>query len=366
MERRTPSRRDVALAGLLVLASQVEVWIVGVDAGQSVGVALFQAAAAALLAWRRVAPLAVAVGVVAVEVVGSVFGPPFSWTLLVVTLVAFYSVGAMHDRRRSVAGLLFGIAVGIPMDIDGTLNTYLAVVMTSFVVPWTVGALAWRQRRIAEVEYAAGHASKAAVAAERARLAREIHDVVSHSIGMIVVQAAAADILLDDQPERSRGALREIEHGARHALVELRQMLTLLQPDGHGDLAPSPRLDGLPDLVSRVRSAGVPVELDVRGEPREVDPTVDLAAYRVIQEGLTNALKHAGPCTASVTVNYDRELHVRVRDSGRGMNGLTRSGFGLAGLEGRVRDVGGTLSTTNLDPNGFELAARLPLTEPVL
>lgn len=359
------SRVDALVAVALAVVAQVDVWGFGV-AGGGTGGALCFGAMAASLAWRRRAPLGVAVLAVALLFAASTFGAPGGASPVLVLWVAFFGVGSMTDRRRAVAGLVLGVVVARFMQDGGfDLNVYLAIALTSFVVPWAVGALWWRRRGARELEARLETTAREAVAAERARLAREIHDVVSHSISMIVVQAAAADVQLRDAPERSREALHEIESGARTALVEMRQMLHLLHPDAPAPLDGIPRLADLDDLVSRVRAAGLRVDLQVDGAPRPASPVVDLAAYRVVQEGLTNVLKHAGPCTATVRVSYLEDLRIVVRDDGRGSDARpAATGFGLTGLGERVHEAGGGLRTSEPPGGGFELDVRLPLGRP--
>ena len=363
-ERLRPPRVDVAIACGLVALSQFDVWVLG-SAGRTLGGSLTMSAMAATLAWRRVAPLAVAITATAWMFVTAIFFPlPGIPTNVACMWLAFFTVGAMVNRRRAVAGLVFGLVVSLFMNDSGTfdINLYLAIALTSFVVPWTAGALWWRRRNVNELQARVASSAQEAVDAERARLAREIHDVVSHNISMIVVQAAAADVLLDREPSRSREALHEIESGARNALVEMRQMLHLLHPGAAPGLDPMPRLADLDSLVGRVRMSGLPVTLQVEGEPRDVSEVVDLTAYRVVQEGLTNILKHAGPCTASVHVAYGEELAIAVRDTGRGtLQGAGTAGFGLVGLDERVREAGGALSAGPVPDGGFELVVRLPL-----
>jgi signal transduction histidine kinase len=356
-----PPRVDVAIACGLVVLAQFDVWVLGA-AGQSIGGALTMSAMAATLAWRRVAPLAVAITATAWMFVTAMFFPlPGIPTNVACLWLAFFTVGAMTNRRRSVAGLVFGLAVSLLMN-DGSfdLNLYLAIALTSFGLPWAVGALWWRRQHAHALQAQLESSAQEAVAAERTRLAREIHDVVSHNIAMIVVQASAADVLLDDDPERSRAALHDIEDGARNALVEMRQMLHLLQPDPAAELANPPRLGDLEQLVDRVRTSGLAVSLSIDGDCRPLPPSVDLTAYRVVQEGLTNVLKHAGPCDASVEVRYGEVLTVHVRDSGHGPNGQS-GGFGLRGLEERLREIGGSLRTHAPEAGGFALTAQLPV-----
>jgi signal transduction histidine kinase len=364
LRRARPPRLDIALACGLVIVVQVDVWVLGA-AGGGLGGALTLSAMAVTIAWRRSAPLVVGVMAIGWMFLTAVFfGAPGGISSLLCVWIAFFTIGAMTDRRRAGVGLVFGIVVSLFMNDSGTfdLNLYLAIALTSFVAPWTVGAFWWRRRRIVELESKVETNAREAVDAERARLAREIHDVVSHNISMIVVQAAAADVLLDDSPHRSRRALHEIEAGARNALVEMRQMLHLLHPGATPDLEPAPRLADLDALVTRVRASGLSVELEIDGDPRPVSAITDLTAYRVVQEGLTNILKHAGPCTATVRVAYGDDLAVEVTDTGRGVE-LTPStgGFGLTGLDERVREAGGGMKAGPHPLGGFELLVRLPL-----
>jgi signal transduction histidine kinase len=361
---RRPPRVDVAIACGLVVLAQFDVWVFG-DGGHSVGGALTMSAMAATLAWRRVAPLAVGIVATFWMFVTAIFFPlPGILTNVACLWLAFFTIGAMANRRRSVIGLAFGLVIALFMN-DGSfdLNMYLAIALTSYGVPWAAGALWWRRNHARQLVAQVETSAQEAVAAERARLAREIHDVVSHNIAMIVVQAGAADVLLEDDPERSRAALHDIEEGARNALVEMRQMLHLLQPDPATELANPPRLSQVGQLVERVRGSGLPVTLSVDGNCRPLPPNVDLTAYRVVQEGLTNVLKHAGPCDAAVEVSYGEVLTVQVRDSGHGPNGQS-GGFGLRGLEERLREIGGTLRTSTSEAGGFALTASFPVPEP--
>ena len=360
LRRLAPVRSDVVLALALVALSQIEVWRYHAGGASAAGATTY-ALAASLVAWRSRFPFAVAVGLIVAAFVGAVVAEPGSVTLAAAMIVVFYTLGTLPDRRRAVAGLAIGLLAGVAMTADGSLNTYLAIVLTAFAVPWLVGTLRLRQSRTRELEIEREQAARRAVAEERARLARELHDVVSHDVGMIVVQAGAGDVLLDDQPERAREALREIEGGARHALVELRRLLGLLRTDGEASLAPQPTLARLDELVERVREVGLAVELRVEGGDVPVDAAVDLTAYRIVQEGLTNVLKHAGPCEVRVTIRYRGDaVEIEVADTGRGPAGGSR-GYGLAGLLERVELVGGTLETGHGEGGGHILRARLPL-----
>jgi signal transduction histidine kinase len=358
LRRFAPARSDVVLALALVALSQIELWRYRADSNAA-GAATY-ALAAMLVAWRSRFPLTVAVGLIGAAFVGAVVAEPGSVTLAVAMIVVFYTLGTLPDRRQALAGLAIGLVAGVAMTADGSLNTYLAIVLTAFGVPWLIGTLRLRQRRARELEIEREEAARRAVAEERARLARELHDVVSHDVGMIVVQAGAGDVLLDSEPERAREALREIESGARHALVELRRLLGLLRTDGEASLAPQPTLARLDELVERVRDVGLPVEVRVEGSVAPLEAAVDLTAYRIVQEGLTNVLKHAGACEVRVTIRYRGDvLEVELADTGHGPAGRSR-GYGLAGLVERVELVGGALETGAADGGGHVLRARLP------
>ncbi|MDP9260117.1 MAG: histidine kinase [Actinomycetota bacterium] len=360
LRRLAPARSDVGLALALVALSQIEVWRYDAGGGHAAGAAT-QALTAALVAWRSRFPLAASVGVIAAAFLGAAVAEPGSVTLAAALIVLFYTLGTLPDRRRALAGLALGLVTGVAMTEDGSLNNYLAIVLTSFGVPWLVGTLRLRQRRARELETQREEAARLAVAEERARLARELHDVVSHDVGMIVVQAGAGDVLLDEQPERTREALRAIESGARHSLVELRRLLGLLRTDAEASLAPQPTLARLDELVERVREAGLAVQVQVEGSIVPLDAAVDLTAYRIVQEGLTNVLKHAGPSQVHVTVRYLGDaLEIEVADTGRGPAG-GRGGYGLAGLRERVALLGGALETGAAEGGGHVLRARLPL-----
>ena len=206
------------------------------------------------------------------------------------------------------------------------------------------------------------------VTEERLRLARELHDVVSHSISVINVQAGVAEHLLDRQPEHARDALRSIKLTSKEALRDLRGILGVLrQFDEAEGRAPTPGLDQLDVLVGTTTQAGLPVRVSVSGDRRPLPPAVDLTAYRVVQESLTNALRYAGSATATVEVVYGSgALHVEVSDDGRGPaaangGGTLGSGGGLRGLRERVAALGGELEAGPREPKGFRVAARLPL-----
>ena len=224
---------------------------------------------------------------------------------------------------------------------------------------WGAGRIVRRQNLLLEA-LARDQAARerAAIAEERSRLARELHDVVAHGVSTMVVQAEAGESLLGRDPERARAAFVSITSSGRQALGELRRMLVLLRSaDGEPSLGPQPGLAQLEALVEEMRGVGLPIDLSIEGEPRPLPAGVDLSAYRIVQEALTNTLKHARPAQARVTVRYradDVELEV-LDDGRRSVNG-SHGGHGIAGMRERVRLYGGTLETGR--SGGWLLRAR--------
>jgi signal transduction histidine kinase len=355
-----PTRFDLAAAAVLLVVSQVEVWAFGI-AGGGVVAATCLGAIAVLSAWRTRLPLASTAAIFGAAFACAAWsGTPGSATFAVADLLAFYRIGTLRDRRRSYVGLAGGLLLGIPMTDHISFNKYLAVAVGSFGVPWLVGTVRLRQQRAHELE----RERDRAVEQERVRLARELHDLVSHNVGMIVVQAGAGDVLLDREPERAREALHAIEAGARDALLELRRLLGLLRESGEAELAPQPTLSRLDELVDRVRNAGLDVALRIEGRPQPVDAAVDLSAYRIVQEALTNVLKHACATRAEVVVRRHGDgIEIEVTDDGRGPDAPRSGGHGLAGMAERVALFGGRLETGPGDGGGFRLHALLPLAQ---
>lgn len=207
--------------------------------------------------------------------------------------------------------------------------------------------------------------AREAVEEERARIARELHDIVSHSISVIVVQTQAVRRRLGPDHQAESDDLRAVETVGRQAMAEMRRMLGVLRAQGNGlDLQPQPGLARLPALLEQTRSAGLQVDLRVEGQEAPLPPGVDLAAYRIVQEALTNVLKHAGPARAQVTLNYgDRELDIAVEDDGHGPASAGEGGNGLVGMRERVAVYGGHLEFGPANGRGFQVKAHLPVRE---
>jgi signal transduction histidine kinase len=282
-------------------------------------------------------------------------------------LAAFAAAGAHTDVRFAGVGALVGYAsvAVILVDDRPRLASTLSVIGVS-AVTWGIARVFVERSRRAEhlEERAAGleRAHREAVAGERATIARELHDVIAHSVSVMTVQAAAARLLFDDDPPRARESLVSVEETGRQALGEMRRLLGILRGDEHEtQLAPQPGIADLDALVEQVRAAGLPVDVVVEGEPKRLPPGVDLAAYRVVQEALTNVLKHAGAARAQVAIRYGAavlELAVtndgHVRRNGRG-------GHGLVGMRERVALYGGEFEAGPRPPGGYAVRATLPL-----
>jgi signal transduction histidine kinase len=260
----------------------------------------------------------------------------------------------------------------IPVALGSVIQTELAV-----LAAWTLGTWAReRQAYIGVVEERATLAEQSreeearrAVRDERERIAREMHDIVTHHVSVIAIQAGAAERALERRPEDARQAVTAIGTTARQALGDMRTMLGVLGPspavaDGEAAPEPMPGLDRLGELLESVRAAGLPVELSVRGERRRLDPGVELSAYRIIQEALTNTLKHAHGARSTVAVEYGpTDLELRVEDaggSGAGDLADAGQGRGLIGMRERAAMFGGELEA-GPSPTGFRVRARLPL-----
>ncbi|MER7670834.1 sensor histidine kinase [Kitasatospora sp. NPDC096128] len=301
----------------------------------------------------------------------------------VVVIVAAYSAAAYGRRPRAVLLGLAAAAVALVVLFNDALlpefeNWVVAVLVLVPVLAVAYELRMWRHRveqgreRMSALEREQLAALDRAVELERARIARELHDVVTHNVSMMTIQAGAARKILDTAPDKAREAMAAVEAGGRAAMTELRQVMGLLtidsetggDPAADADLSPQPGLGRLDALVEGVRRAGLPVELTVRGQRRPVPPGVELAAYRVVQEALTNTVKHAGGADAAVTVEYGPDhLRVDVTDTGGRPTGAaaTGNGRGLLGLRERLAVYGGTLHTGPRPRGGYRVTASIPL-----
>jgi signal transduction histidine kinase len=367
---------DVLVAAALLAAGQAEAWT-GFQSTHRQGPAWAQAlaygVAAALLVIRRVRPLQCLLLVCAVLILEfAVAGSPEGMALSLIPAVAVYTVADREDRRRALYGLAAVLALGVawmafdPLIVRPVQYGQASAWLSIWVIAWLLGALV-RTRRLYSQGLAREREERAltAVAEERNRIARELHDVVGHSVSVMTVQASAVRRLMRPDHGKERAALETVEAAGREALTEMRRMVGVLRSgDSPPDLAPPPTLEQLDRLVDNFRRAGLEVVLEAEGERVSVPPGLDLTAYRLVQEALTNTLRHAQATRAVIHVSYgDDCLAISVQDDGRGPNG-TPPGTGLLGMRERVAVYGGTLSTGAAEGGGFELRAELPLAAP--
>jgi len=300
-------------------------------------------------------------------------------SLTFAVLVYVYTVAAHRPRRTSLAGLaatealLVLVWLARPRAIgDGGTLVLDGLVMAA---GWWLGdgarrrqeAVVTARQRAAELEQAREELARRAVTEERLRIARELHDVVAHSMSIIAVQSGVGVHVLDSQPEEARKALAAVEATSRQALVEMRRLLGVLRQEAEprGSLAPAPGLGEVEALAAEVARAGVRVEVRIDGTPCELPAGLDLSAYRIVQEALTNVVRHAGPATARVAVRYSPgRVALEVVDDGHGPDDQDRGGLGIAGMRERAALYGGTLEAGPLPGGGFRVAASLPVEDP--
>jgi signal transduction histidine kinase len=319
------------------------------------------------LFWRRRWPIAVAL----VQFAGMflVLSAPLIASVLAV-FVGIYSVGLYSPHRLASLALPIGFAallaaVGIPGDFYTSPVPAWAAVLAGGAGLWLAGsAVRDLEERAGRLERERALAGRLAAAGERARIARELHDQVAHSVSVMVVQAGAARTVVGTRPERAAEALRTVETGGREALAELRHLLGTLGDSGDETaLAPQPGLDQLDTLVGRLGTAGLPVTVHLEGVPRAVPPGADLTAYRIVQEALTNVLRHAGGAPAEVTLRFGpEELVVEITNGpGRALPAAPGAGRGLLGMRERAAVYGGDVEAAPQEDGGFGVRARIPL-----
>jgi signal transduction histidine kinase len=298
---------------------------------------------------------------------------PFMQSLFVVGMASAFLLGNLRHALRAGVGLavVVGGAVVVVYNIPGHAAAELIFVPFEFGISWLAG-YALRERaeqaeaaevRAARAEREREGAARIAVAEERARIARELHDIVAHAVSVMVLQVGAVRHKLPDALAEERDALRGVERAGRTALAEMRRLLSAMRRDGdEAELSPQPGLDGLHPLLEELGRAGLPVQLHVDGEPFPLPRGIDLSAYRIVQEGLTNALKHARASDADVTVRYrPHELELEVRDNGQGSATSDGLGHGLVGVRERVKIYGGEMTAGTANGGGFLLSTRLPV-----
>ena len=298
---------------------------------------------------------------------------PFAVSLFPIGLAVAFLLGNLRNPLKAGLGLLIVIAgAGIVVyEIPGHSTAELIFIPLEFTIAWLAG-FALRERaeqaeaaelRAAVAERERDAAARVAVAEERARIARELHDIVAHSVSVMVLQVGAVRHNLPEGQAADGEALKGVERAGRTALAEMRRLLSAMRTEGdEAELVPQPGLDGLDSLLEEVGRAGLPVELRIEGDASPLPRAIELSAYRIVQEGLTNALKHAGATKADVVVRYEpHALQLEVRDDGLGNTTSDGLGHGLVGIRERVKIYGGEMSAGAANGGGFVLSTRLPL-----
>jgi signal transduction histidine kinase len=357
-----PSRRVAAAAAALMVV--VLAGTVGVDRLQPQAALDTRGVAAILVAtavwsWHRVVPAAAAVVVTAAVGAYVLAGQPYGPILAVVMLATFAL--ARHHTARVVASICAVACVTLAGVLWTRLDTQGPVLIATLLLAWptvfvVVPALAGALTRIRAEAMARERAALLARGAdeERLRVAREVHDIAGHGFAVVAMQAGVALTVFDEQPAQARLSLEAIRTASEHALHELQATLDTLH-------AGAPTARDVPDLVERVRAGGLPVALTVTGDPGMLGERESTTIYRLVQEALTNVLRHAGPTTAEVDVEYgEREVSVAVRDRGAGLPDATLPGRGLRGLHERVEELRGTFAARERPTGGFELEATIP------
>jgi len=324
------------------------------------------------LALRRTAPLVMAALIAALSAFD--YAPASNDESVAFVIVAYlmglYSIAAYERSfiRAAIAGLVVAVAINMDLVVHGLSADPDFWLQRLFFIAgsWIAGRVLHHRHQ--EVDELAGQQearTRRAIAEERARLARELHDVIAHNVSVMVVQAAAAEEVLTRQPERAGQPLRTIQSTGRQTITELRRLLGILRADDREVLtAPQPTLSEIDSLVETVRAAGLPVELEVSGEAAQLPTSLDVSAYRIVQEGLTNALRHSGAASAKVRVRFRSDaVELEVLDDGAGASSNGDAGHGLLGIRERVAMFGGSVESGTRPEGGFRLKAVLPVEE---
>jgi signal transduction histidine kinase len=363
---------DLALAGALALLALLDVLLTPDWRGPTAVNVVVVPLMALSLSWRRRWPLAVlAVVIGGLVFLSLAFGGSQAWSNVFITVVAVYSAAA-HGSEPLVAAVLAAAGVAVHDLRDPEIQTFGDAVWSSTLLALTFlaglsgRALKARERtlveRAATLEREEKELAAAAVAEERRRIARELHDIISHSLGVLVLQAGAAEQVLERDPKRAREVLESIRATGQDAIGEMNTLLGLVRGDAESSREPQPTLSDLEELVARMRDAGVPVDLTIEGRQRPLSAALELSAFRVVQEGLTNALKHAGGAPTSVTLRYgDEELEVSVENAAGTPGDGPGARRGLAGMRERVAVFGGRLDAGPRPGAGWAVRAGFPL-----
>jgi signal transduction histidine kinase len=370
-------RVDQLVALVLLVGIELEVWL-GSRVPDRVPGALAGVVLSGAVALRRRWPLEGVLVIAALVALQAALadGHKLPVSAAPAVLLVLYGLGAFAPERKSRSVLGLAVVVTSIAQLTkpgGGISTAAALEVFGVLLPWALGRTV-RERAVRERGYRelaerldAGRDLRARTAAhgERARIARELHDVIAHSVSVMVIQAGGARMVMDSSPERAAASLRSVERAGREALAEMRRLLGVL--DGDADpraLAPQPGLADIDELLSRTRASGLAADLRVDGEPAAVSPALDLCAYRIVQEALTNVIKHAAPARAEVRVRWGQDaLELEISDDGRGpgtVNGAL-GGHGIVGMRERAGLHGGSIQAGAGPGGGFTVRARLPL-----
>jgi signal transduction histidine kinase len=354
-----------AIEGPEILAGAIQF-----DFANAISVALLLAGVSSLI-WRRPPALPVLMASIVIFALYDLAGSA-SPLLAFAPLMALYAVAA-NSRPVVSGGAAAALAVGavaVFLANTGPLDDDILDYLLSVATAWLLGYGVWLNRartslladQAAQLTREQAAQTQTAVRQEQTRIARELHDIVAHRVVVMVAQAGASTRMFDADPQRARHALKSIEILGREALTEMRRLLGVLWTHDEGSKAPQPGLADLPDLIAQIERAGLPVELRISGQPRTLPAGVELSAYRIVQEALTNTLKHAGPARADVELRYHPDLlEVRVDDDGQGSSSLLKAGQGVVSMRQRAALVGGEVSLGPRSGTGFQVAAKLPL-----
>jgi signal transduction histidine kinase len=365
--RLDPLTVDRLAAVVFTIVAQFEIWL-GSSAGHhQLGAALITPAMTGSIAVRRRYPLLVGVAVPVLESVEFAFwAGPNILSQPVANFCALYALTVWTPPRRFAAGFALVLAAVLATSAGPGASLKQAVgfgVIEGVVMFLVRRVIVDRDRRAQIAERERDVAAREAVVEERARIARELHDVIAHHVSMIVLQAGAERRVLSDANASTREVLETVEQSGRSALTEMRRLLGMLRGDANEPLTPQPGLGDVPMLVGQLRDAGLPVELSIDGERRELPVGIELSAYRIVQEALTNALKHAGDARAKVHVRYGPDsLELEIVDDGPGDNKRTSGGgHGLVGMRERVALYGGRFDASRRPSGGFAIRVVLPI-----
>ena len=364
--RIAPVRLDLIVALFLAVASELEAWFSSPGGRERLVVAVAGPLLASTVAVRRRHPAAAGIAAALIaDIVAIAWTPPNIVSFGVAWLCSIYALTVWTTTRlfalgAAVLALPTLVAVAVRGEPKGGVSFTVITLVVMLFVRRVVGD---RERRAQIAERELELVAREAVVEERARIARELHDVIAHHVSMIVLQAGAERRVLDSANTSTREVLETVEQTGRSALTEMRRLLGMLRGDANEPLTPQPGLGDVPVLVTQLREAGLPVDLRVEGERGELPVGIELSAYRIVQEALTNALKHAGEARASVHIRYGSDsLELEIADDGTGGSApVSSGGHGLVGMRERVALYGGSLDAGRRPSGGFVVRVLLPI-----